>query len=165
MELAHPVDAELLLSRRDSVSDSSMRIWLRMSSCVALIDEEIRRLLREEFQTTRPRFDFKAHLASAPDGLTLGELSQRMMVSNGNMTGIAKRLLDDGLIQRHIDMNDRRITRVSLTPRGEELHADMAEAYEGCVSRLLSDLDDADKEVFLTVLSLLKNSALQRAGK
>ncbi|MEM8877139.1 MAG: MarR family transcriptional regulator [Pseudomonadota bacterium] len=162
MNATYPIDAELLLAGRDDISDPALRVWLRISSCVALIDEELRRRLREGFGTTRPRFDFLAHLASAPDGLTLGELSQRMMVSNGNMTGLAKRLLQEGLIERRPEVTDRRITRVVLTEDGAEAQAAMAQTYEDCVSDLLTDLDHADKEVLLTVMSLLKSSVKSR---
>ena len=37
-----------------------------------------------------------AQLDKAPNGMTLGELSQRMMVSNGNVTGLVDRLVDAG---------------------------------------------------------------------
>ena len=165
MNIPYPVDAELLLSGRDDISDPALRVWLRISSCVALIDEALRRRLREGFGTTRPRFDFLAHLASAPDGLTLGELSQRMMVSNGNMTGLARRLMQEGLVKRRPDITDRRITRVVLTRDGAKAQAAMAKVYEECVSDLLTDLDHADKEVLLTVMSLLKKSVKSRMSQ
>ena len=49
---------------------------------------------------TLPRFDLMAQLDSAPNGMTLGELSQRMMVSNGNVTGLVERLVAEGLVDR-----------------------------------------------------------------
>ena len=162
MKVTHPVDAELLMAGRDGADGLGLRVWLRMTSCISLIDDGIRRRLREEFNTTRPRFDCLAHLASAPDGLTLGTLSRRMMVSNGNVTGIAKRLIADGLVHRRPHPEDRRVTRVALTEKGVEAHRAMAAAYEDCVNDLLSGLDDADREVLATVLSLLRNSILAR---
>ncbi len=56
--------------------------------------------LRETFDITLPRFDLLAQLDRAPDGMTMGELSDRLMVSNGNVTGLAERLVSEGLVAR-----------------------------------------------------------------
>ena len=61
-----------------------------------MIEGEIRRRLRERFDVTLPRFDLMAQLDRTPEGLTLSELSQRMMVSNGNVTGLVERLVESG---------------------------------------------------------------------
>ena len=66
----------------------ALRTWLRLFTCTQLIERRVRTGLREEFGTTLPRFDLMAQLERAPKGMTLGELSQRMMVSNGNITGL-----------------------------------------------------------------------------
>ena len=60
----------------------------------------MRRRLRDSFDVTLPRFDLMAQLDRAPNGMTLGELSQRMMVSNGNVTGLVDRLVAQGLLAR-----------------------------------------------------------------
>jgi DNA-binding MarR family transcriptional regulator len=162
MDATPSVDVESVMLGRSDLDGQGLRVWLRMASCVALMDEGIRRRLRADFNTTRPRFDFMAHLASAPQGLTLGELSRRMMVSNGNITGIAKRLIDDGLVQRQPHPQDKRVTLVALTGDGITAHAAMAAAHESCVDEMLSGLDEADREVLLTVLSLARESIKSR---
>ena len=68
----------------------------------------MRRRLRDSFDVTLPRFDLMAQLDRAPNGMTLGELSQRMMVSNGNVTGLVDRLVEQGLISRRPSPKDRR---------------------------------------------------------
>ena len=73
---------------------AELRLWLRLLTCTTLIESEVRRRLREQFGITLPRFDLMAQLDRAPDGMTLGELSQRMMVSNGNVTGLVDRLVE-----------------------------------------------------------------------
>ena len=69
---------------------SELRLWLRLLTCTTLIEGEVRRRLRQEFDVTLPRFDLMAQLDKAPGGMTLGELSRRMMVSNGNVTGLVR---------------------------------------------------------------------------
>jgi DNA-binding MarR family transcriptional regulator len=78
----------------------------------------IRRRLHAQFGVTLPRFDLMAQLEKAPDGLTLGQLSRRMMVSNGNVTGLVERLSRDGLLERRTNAADGRSVLVALTKEG-----------------------------------------------
>ena len=83
---AIPLDAETKVAERPGDHQAELRLWLRLLTCTNLIETEIRRRLREEFNVTLPRFDLMAQLDKNPGGMTLGELSSRMMVSNGSMT-------------------------------------------------------------------------------
>src|SRR5690349_13413392 len=77
-----------------------LRLWLRLLSCTTLIENQVSSRLRNEFEITLPRFDLMAQLARSPDGVNMGELSQRLMVSGGNITGITDNLERDGLVER-----------------------------------------------------------------
>src|SRR6266550_329925 len=103
-----PLDAETKVAERPADHDAELRLWLRLLTCTTLIEGEIRSRLRNGFDMTLPRFDAMAQLDKAPGGMTLGELSQRMMVSNGNVTGLAERLLEQGLLDRRSSPTDRR---------------------------------------------------------
>src|ERR1700761_7464393 len=92
-----------------------LRLWLRLLTCTTLIEGEVRTRLRARFGVTLPRFDLMAQLERAPEGLTLGDLSRRMMVSNGNITGLVERLVESGHIVRVPHVADRRIVYVRLT--------------------------------------------------
>ena len=41
-----------------------------------------------------------AQLERNPDGLKMGELSQRLMVTGGNITGLTDQLVKEGLVKR-----------------------------------------------------------------
>jgi DNA-binding MarR family transcriptional regulator len=82
-----------------------LKLWLRMLSCTVLIETEIRTRLRNEFGITLPRFDLMAQLERHPEGLRMGELSKRMMVTGGNVTGIAEHLVQEKLVVRVPDAN------------------------------------------------------------
>ena len=73
-----------------------LRLWLRLLTCTTLIEGEVRSRLRERFDVTLPRFDLMAQLDKVPDGMTLSDVSKRMMVSNGNVTGLVERLVESG---------------------------------------------------------------------
>ncbi len=103
-----PLDAETKVSERPADHEAELRLWLRLLTCTTLIEGEVRSRLRDSFDVTLPRFDLMAQLDKAPNGMTLGELSQRMMVSNGNVTGLVERLVAQNLIERRPSPTDRR---------------------------------------------------------
>lgn len=92
------------------------RLWLRLLACTTLIEAELRRRFREEFDFTMPRFDVLAQLDREPSGLVLGELPKRLMVSAGNLTPIVDRLVEDGYITR--------TPSESRSPGADHLHDD-----------------------------------------
>ena len=152
------IDAETRAHERPRDHKAELRLWLRLLTCTTLIEAEIRRRLRERFDTTLPRFDFMAQLDKA-GGLTLGEVSRRMMVSNGNVTGLAERLAAEGLIERRPAPKDRRAQHVSLTPAGRRLFARMAAAHANWIAELFADLAPDDIASLMTLLAKAKASA------
>src|SRR6266851_4368405 len=111
-----PLDAETKVAERPHDHREELRLWLRLFTCKEVIESEVRRRLRDTFAITLPRFDLLAQLDRAPKGMTLGELSQRMMVTNGNVTGLVDRLVEQGLM-------DRRHVRRPVERRDHDLAA------------------------------------------
>src|SRR5207244_6166588 len=83
-----------------------------------LIEGEVRSRLRERFDVTLPRFDLMAQLDKVPEGMTLSDVSKRMMVSNGNVTGLVERLVESGHLDRRTSDADRRVQVIRLTKAG-----------------------------------------------
>ena len=100
-----------------------------------------------------------AQLDKAPNGMTLGELSQRMMVSNGNVTGLAERLVEQGLLDRRASPNDRRAQMVSLTAEGRRVFRTMARTHEDWIAEIFAGLDASEIETLMTLLGKTKASA------
>ncbi len=143
---------------RPSDHKLELRLWLRMLTCSTMVEAEIRRRLREQFGVTLPRFDLMAQLEKAPGGLTLGELSRRMMVSNGNVTGLVERLSSDGLLERRTNASDGRSALVALTDAGRAAFARMAGAHGDWIAELFHDLSDTDIERLIALLGKGKAS-------
>jgi DNA-binding MarR family transcriptional regulator len=140
---------------RDDHHDS-LRLWLRLMSCSALIENHIRQRLQGEFSTTLPRFDLMAQLERCPEGLKMGELSKRLMVTGGNVTGITDLLEKEGLVARVIDSRDRRAFRVKLTPSGQRLFKKMAAEHERWIMDLFEGLPARGKQQLAGLLHDLK---------
>ena len=134
-----------------------VRLSLRLIATSRLIEREIDSLMRARFGASIARFDFLSAL-DRHGALTLGEVSQHLLVSNGNVTQLRTRLSEDGLIGTEADENDRRIQRVRLTPRGQGVFNKMAKAHAACVDRLLGGVSQADKQTLARLLDGAKTS-------
>jgi DNA-binding MarR family transcriptional regulator len=121
-----------------------LRFWYRTYGAVAAVEREISMRLRERFGVTLARFDVMAHLYAAPDGVTMGALTRKLLVSGGNTTGLVERLKREGLAEREVDALDRRIYRVRLSARGRALFEEMAEEHEAWVNQIFEGLDPAE---------------------
>jgi len=143
--------------------NDGLRLWLRLEVCTQMVQGEIRAILREKFQMTLPRFDVLSALAREPDGLPMGELSQWLMVSKGNLTGIAERLSEDGYIKRQPTLTDRRSYVITLTKSGANLYAKMAKEYETCVEEVFAEISPEEIDVFMGVLGRVKESVEDKA--
>ena len=152
-------DAETKVAERPADHEAELRLWLRLLTCTTLIEGEVRRRLRDSFDVTLPRFDLMAQLDKAPDGMTLSDLSKRMMVSNGNVTGLVDRLVEQGLINRRPSPKDRRAQIVSLTAEGRRAFRTMARTHEDWIAELFAGLGPADIEALMTLLAKTKASA------
>jgi DNA-binding MarR family transcriptional regulator len=141
-------------------SHMGLRLWLRMLTTTNLVQAELRKRLREQFDTTLPRFDLMAQLERHPEGLKMTELSRRLMVTGGNVTGITDQLEKEGLVTRDADPNDRRSISVRLTVEGRKLFDRMAAAHEQWVVEMFGGLDLDEKSRMHQRLGKLKQHLL-----
>ncbi len=133
-------------------SRQRLRLWLRLLRTTRAIEAELRERLRTRCHTTMPRFDVLAALHRAPRGLRMKELSGRLKVSNGNVTGIVERLVNDGLVMRTTVADDRRASLVRLTRPGRQRFEGMARQHREWVEELLADYDDGEVEQMINLL-------------
>jgi DNA-binding MarR family transcriptional regulator len=159
------IDAETKVDEAPADHRSELRLWLRLLTCTTLIESEIRRRLREEFDFTLPRFDVLAQLDKAPDGLVLGEVSKRLMVSAGNITAIAERLIQDGFITRQPSAQDRRVQIIRMTPEGRRKFSRMAKEHGDWVAEFFHDVPRPELDALMDRLGTLKRSVRTASKK
>jgi DNA-binding MarR family transcriptional regulator len=146
-----------IISRQSS--DSYLRLWLRLLKCSHMIEARVRNGLRQEFSSTLPRFDMLAQLDAAGDeGLTMGELSRRLMVTNGNLTGLTARLVREKLVTRSAARHDRRTQRIRMTAAGRKNWERMAAAHRYWIETMFKTVSNTDVEHLHSLLGKLKNS-------
>ena len=137
---------------------ASLRLWLRLLSCTMRGEDKIRQKLRDSFDITLPRLDLMAQLERHPDGLSMGELSRRMMVTGGNITTIVDQLEKEKLVLRVVGVNDRRSFTVKLTQAGKDAFTDMAIAHEAWVADLFEGLSVSQQTELYTLLGAMKRN-------
>ena len=146
-----------LEARGHSEHPEELRLWLRMLTLTQLVEKQVRSQLREEFDTTLPRFDLMAQLERNPDGLKMNELSRRMMVTGGNVTGITDQLVAEGLVERVGVEGDRRAFRIRLTPHGNAQFSLMAHAHEGWIVDAFQGLSATEVKALHALLGKVKH--------
>jgi DNA-binding MarR family transcriptional regulator len=151
------LDAETKLSDAPGEHRDELRLWLRLLTCTNLAEGKIRRRLREQFDVTLPRFDLLAQLERAPEGLTLSEISKRMMVSNGNTTLLVDRLVASGQLARFSPPNDRRVHLITLTEQGRANFVHMAKAHGEWMAELFGSLTKPEVSALLSLLDKVKS--------
>jgi len=141
---------------------ASLRLWLRLLSCTATIERHVRERLRVRFDTTLPRFDMMAQLNREPRGLKMTELSRRLMVTGGNVTGLTDQLVAEGLVVRRGIPGDRRAYNVRLTPKGKRQFDAMAVEHEQWIIGLLAGIPSSERDALYESLGHLKFAMVAR---
>ncbi len=159
---APPADHE---SRVHDDHHDALRLWLRLLTCTTLVERDIRARLRTDFATTLPRFDLMAQLQRYPAGLRMGELSQRLMVTGGNVTSLTDQLVEEGLVERRPIEGDRRAYAVRLTAKGRRSFGAMAARHERWIVELLSGLESSECNRLYALLGRLKQTLPARSAK
>ncbi len=140
----------------------ALRIWLRLLTSSQLIEKRVRELFRTEFDTTLPRFDVMAALAREPEGQTMGDVSNWLLVSSGNVTGIISRLVKDGLVTRTQSSGDRRSHHVKLSKKGQTEFERMSRSHEKWVKKMLCGLSRQEMATLDELLTRVKKCLAEK---
>jgi DNA-binding MarR family transcriptional regulator len=106
-----------------------------------------------------------AQLDRAADGLTMGALSGRLMVSAGNVTGLVNRLAEEGLVETARLPEDRRTQVVRLTEAGKTAFDRMTPAHESWIDSMLSALTPGEAEALYGLLGKVRTGLQQETAR
>ena len=152
-------DVAATISRSKASRKSALRAWLRLWACVGSVERVVRTRLYSDHGMTLPRFDYLSQLYREPNRrMNMTELSRRLMVSGGNVTGLTDRLVADGLVKREQDSSDRRVQIIVLTDDGYERFIQVALEHEKWIGELFEDLGPDQMGVLNQTLGQLKQS-------
>ncbi|WP_084327695.1 MarR family winged helix-turn-helix transcriptional regulator [Salinarimonas rosea] len=120
----------------------TVRVWLRFVRLQQRLSNGIAAELRA-IGLSIPQFDLISTL-SEREGITQGELAQRLYVTKGNVSGLVDRLVEAALVERRPIPGDRRSHALHLTPAGRQRAKDGIAAQRGFVERTLGRLPGED---------------------
>ena len=135
--------------------------WLRLLHAYGVVERELRRAVG--VHCTFPQFDVLNQLDREPGGLTFVELSRRLLVTAGNLTGIVDRLHDSRLVRRAVHPTDRRAFRLTLTPKGRRLVRRAQQRHHRALAAMLGDVTNRDLRALRGLLDRLRSSATARS--
>lgn len=144
------------MSNANGLSRRRLRTWIRLLRITRSTENHLREFLRVNYDTTLPRFDVAAALYRAGKPIKMSELSQMLLVSNGNATTVVDRLEKDGFAARKPSENDRRVALVGLTATGQVWFKDLAAAHEAEISTLFADLEHDDLNIIRDMMRRLE---------
>jgi len=128
------------------------RLWLQLLSLHGELFSSLNSLLGSEFGLSLAKFDVLAQLDRYGNGLALGQLSQNLKVSGGNVSGLVQRLLVDDLITKDMSSEDRRSFIVRLTPKGEALFRKAADVHKKHLGKRFENVSTQELDAALTAL-------------
>jgi len=79
---------------------------------------------------------------SGPGAMTVGALAERLQIKPHSAVGLVNRLAEQGLVTRHASTADRRKVLLALTPRGNDLLAELTAAHKAEVRRIRTTLQE-----------------------
>jgi len=140
----------------------ALRLWLRLFTSTTLVERAVDSMLKREFSSSLARFDLLAQLERAPAGLRMGELSERILTTGGNVTFLAAALERDGYVSRRTAAEDRRAVVVRLTALGRRHFTAMARSHERLIIEIFSGLSAAEHRALHQSLGHVKRTIRQR---
>lgn len=143
----------------------AVRLWLRLLTCSTQIEQTIRGQLQAQFGTTLSRFDYLAQLSRFPEGLRMKTLSEYLMVTGGNVTGLTDQLVVEGWVERVVDDSDRRSMFVRLTASGQQQFNRMAAEHEQWLEQLFAPLGNQHAKALYEQLGELRRVLDQQGDK
>jgi len=133
-------------------SQQAVELWLTMLKVVFRLRNSIRPVFTEHGLTGPQWRVFRMLGEAGGDGLTPGQMSDELRVTQGNTTGIVDKLEEAGLVQRKPHPDDRRALLISLTEQGEKMYYEVRPLFDARVTELLGCLPSDSKASMLCLM-------------
>ncbi len=132
------------------IEEFSKRMIELMPKCIrGFAHHESNYLSRGEI--TLPQFWTLEYL-SRQGGCLMSELADYLKISRPATTGLINRLIAQGLVRREDIERDRRVVKVSVTPKGKKIVSNIWEQKRRTLIKVFSQLSAHDRKQHLLIL-------------
>jgi DNA-binding MarR family transcriptional regulator len=138
------------MTKKGNENTHSEDIIVALRRVVRSIDMHSRSLLQSH-GLTGPQALILAKLY-ASKALSAKELATALSLSQATITDILKRLDAKKFINRETDIDDRRVTRISLTKLGQEMHASAPPLLQHKFDQQFSQLKEWEQHLLISSL-------------
>jgi DNA-binding MarR family transcriptional regulator len=90
-------------------------------------------------------------------GMAISEVARILAIPKSQMTHLIDQLVEQDIVVRHPDANDRRVTNISLTGHGKEVFEECRGMMKNIIRAKLSRLTPAELTEMAAALAKLKN--------
>lgn len=153
--------ARHLQRRYPAFHRSSMELFLNLADTYSVLIATLARRIGEHGLSLSGLNALALLARAGPTGRPLCELSQMLVVSAANITGVVDNLARKGLVRRTTDRRDRRIRIAKITPAGEALLDAVLPGHYTEVRELLSSLQDREKAAACVLLEKLRRGIVR----
>ncbi|MDX2217354.1 MAG: MarR family transcriptional regulator [Oculatellaceae cyanobacterium bins.114] len=108
-----------------------------------------------ELGLTPAQFDVIATLGNT-DGMTMGEVAEKTLVTKGTLTGIIDRLEHKNLVRREVPEGNRRCFMLILTPEGEQVFEEVFPMHIAHLKERFEQLTPDEMQQLQTLLKKLR---------
>ena len=147
-----------------SSSKNPAELLVRTTALLYNRAEKIMEMFFSAFGITTAQYNVLVLLSEENKGINQLTISQRMLVSQGNITRIIDKLVNAGLIQRTEDKQDRRHKCISLTVKGKDLTKKIQPEYSKFIQRLSKPFTNKEQkyatDMFVKWMYFLKEFSL-----
>ena len=98
-------------------------------------------------------------------GLKLGDISEKMLVTGGNVTNLVDRLEDRGYVTRERHTEDRRVWLATLTPEGRAVVETIVPVHQERIDRVLSCLTQPEQKKLAELMDRIAATAAELRGE
>lgn len=132
---------------------------LRLTS--TLLKKREREILAD-YNVTPPQFEALLTLREF-GALTMGELCEKLFLACSTATDLVDRMERNGLVERIRDKVDRRVVRLNVLPKGDEVSDQVMAARQAQLAGVLAPISLEDKERLIQSLEQLQFYLLKKA--
>jgi DNA-binding MarR family transcriptional regulator len=121
------------------------RLYETLSATSLLINDSSNHFF-QQFHLGITRYYALLYIQQLP-GISLSDLSQKLLCTKGNTTRIIRSLEEDGLLEREADARDNRAFQLRLTSTGHSLVEQVTQAYQVFNQKRFACLEDREQEL------------------
>ncbi|MET0278760.1 MAG: MarR family transcriptional regulator [Pseudorhodoplanes sp.] len=133
-----------------------LQLWVRLLACGHSAEQRVKNRIKENFGINQTQFNLLSQLDRAPEGIRMGEVARRTVVTGSNVTAVVDDLEQRGLVQRQAVQGDRRATVITLTEAGRKAFAQMAPIHADWIEEIFAKMAKHEKRQLIDQLDALK---------